>query len=133
MPLLHRAVASLQIRGESLEPHSVTRSLGAAPTLSYARGEQIPAGPGARTAPFGLWSLDSPATEPADVDAQVTHLLRRLSDDLAIWRELSEAYSVRLFCGWFLRAGNEGLVVTLETLGSLAERGIALDLDIYAR
>ena len=132
MPLLHRAVASLQVCGDHLDPATVTRSLGSAPTLSYARGDQVSAGQGSRTARFGLWSLEAPATEPADIDAQVAHLLGRVTNDFEVWRELSEQFSIRLFCGWFMRSGNEGLVIAPTTL-ALTERRIVLDVDMYAR
>ncbi|MGC5025651.1 DUF4279 domain-containing protein [Tsukamurella sp. DT100] len=132
MPLVHRAVVSLQVSGGALDPVIVTRMLDTPPTLSYARGDPVPTGRGARTAGFGLWSLEGGSTEPADIDEQVMQLLSRLPSDLAVWHELRDRYSVRLFCGWFLQGGNEGLVVSPMTLSALGDRGIALDLDIYA-
>lgn len=132
MPVIDRATASLQLRGDSLEPHIVTEMLGAAPTFAYTRGDRIPAGHSSRIARYGLWSLEAPAAIPAALDVQVAQLLDRLTRDLTVWHELSTRYDVFLFCGWFLRGRNEGLVITPETLGSLAERGIALDVDIYA-
>ncbi|MEC4615051.1 DUF4279 domain-containing protein [Tsukamurella tyrosinosolvens] len=132
MPFVHRAVASLQLSGNALDPLVITRILGTPPTLSYARGDLVPTGRGTRTARFGLWSLEAAATEPADIDAQVTQLLSSLPADLGVWRELSVRYALRLFCGWFLQGGNEGVGLSAPTLGALGERGIALDLDIYA-
>ncbi|MCS3781313.1 DUF4279 domain-containing protein [Tsukamurella ocularis] len=132
MPPVHRAIASLQLSGVALDPSVITRILGTLPTLSYARGDLVPAGSGTRTARFGLWSLAAEDTEPADIDTQVTHLLSGLPADLGVWRELSDRYALRLFCGWFLQGGNEGVVLSATTLAALGERGIALDLDIYS-
>ncbi|MGX9294945.1 DUF4279 domain-containing protein [Tsukamurella sp. MT6.1] len=132
MPLIHRAVASLQLSGLALDPSAITRTLGTSPTLSYARGDLVPAGRGTRTARFGLWSLAVEDTEPADIDTQVTRLLTGLPTDLGVWRELSDQYTLRLFCGWFLQGGNEGVTLSPTTLASLGARGIALDLDIYS-
>lgn len=132
MPLVHHAVASLQLSGDALDPLAITRILGTPPTLTYARGDPVPTGRGTRTARFGLWSLEATATEPADIDAQVTQLLSGLPADLGIWRELSDRYTLRLFCGWFLQSGNEGVALSPTTLAALGERGIALDLDIYS-
>lgn len=79
-----------------------------------------------------MWTLDGPETEPADIDTQVGVLLPRITDDLGIWHELAATFDVSLFCGWFMRYGNEGIVIAPETLLALAERRIVLDLDIYA-
>lgn len=132
MPLVHRAGAGLQLSGDTLDPLVITRILGTPPTLSYARGDLVPAGRGTRTARFGLWSLRAEDTEPADIDTQVTQLLSGLPADLGVWRELSDRYALRLFCGWFLQGGNEGVVLSTTTLAALGERGISLDLDIYS-
>jgi hypothetical protein len=37
-----------------------------------------------------------------------------------------------MFCGLFLGDTNEGLSLRPETLARLGERGLVLDLDIYA-
>ncbi|CAM3964397.1 DUF4279 domain-containing protein [Tsukamurella ocularis] len=132
MPLVHRAVVSLQISGADLDPAILSRMVGALPTLSYRQGDLVPTGRGTRTARFGLWSLEGRSTEPADIDGPAMQLLSGLPSDLAVWRDLRDRYSVRLFCGWFLQGGNEGLVLSPVTLSSLGDRGIALDLDIYA-
>lgn len=132
MPLVHRAVASLQLSGDTLDPLVITRILCTPPTLSYARGDLVSAGRGTRTARLGLWSLRAEDTEPADIDTQVAQLLSGLPTDLAVWRELSDRYALRLFCGWFLQGGNEGVVLSATTLGALGTRGISLDLDIYS-
>jgi hypothetical protein len=45
---------------------------------------------------------------------------------------LAERFGVDLFCGWFMKFGNEGLSIAPGTLKALADRHIVLDLDIYA-
>ncbi|WP_158636160.1 DUF4279 domain-containing protein [Tsukamurella sputi] len=93
MPLVHRAVASLQLSGDTLDPLVITRILGTPPTQSYARGGLVPTGHGARNARFGLCSLGAEDTEPADIDTQVAQLLSGLPADLGAWRELSDRYA----------------------------------------
>jgi integrase/recombinase XerD len=133
MAELNRAVAALRVVGDDLSPDEVTALLGASPTRSFVRGDEVrhKRAP-ARIARFGLWSLDAPETEPADLDAQVSELLRPLTADLGVWRDLAERFTVDLFCGWFMKVGNEGLTIAPSTLGALAERHIELDLDIYS-
>lgn len=133
MAELSRAVAALRIVGDDLRPDEVTALLGASPSRSFAKGDEIrhrraPI----RVAKFGLWTLDAPETEPADLDAQVNVLLQPLTPDLGRWRQLSDKFSLDLFCGWFMKFANEGLAVAPATLKSLADRHIELDLDIYA-
>lgn len=133
MAELNRAVAALRIVGDDLTPDEVTSLLRVPPTRSFARGDEVrhrrtPA----RIASFGLWILDAPETEPADLDRQVSELLAPLPSDLGIWRGLASRFNVELFCGWFMKFGNEGLTVAPGTLNALGERQIVLDLDIYA-
>ena len=133
MAELNRAVASLRIVGDDLTPDEVTTLLGVRPSRSFARGDEVRH---RRTPPriagFGMWSLDAPETEPADIDSQVSALLHPLTDDLDVWRELAVRFDVDVFCGWFMKYGNEGIAMSPRTLLALAERQIVLDLDIYA-
>jgi hypothetical protein len=133
MAELDRAVAALRVVGDDLVPAEVSKLLGAAPTKSFARGdeiqhERVPS----RVAGFGLWSLYAPETEPADLDTQVADLLRALTTDLHVWHGLAKRFDVDLFCGWFMKFGNEGLVIAPSTMGALAERHIELDIDLYS-
>ena len=132
MAQLSRAVAALRIVGDDLVPDEVTRLLGADPSTAYARGDEIPSKHGAtRVAKLGFWSCTGPATEPADIDAQVTELLQRLNPDLDVWQRLAEKFHIDLFCGWFMENLNEGIEISPGTLMALAQRRITLSLDIY--
>lgn len=129
---LSRAVATLRITGGDLRPGEVTAALGVEPSLAYARGDVVSSTHGAtRKARFGLWSLAAPDTEPADIDAQVSALLKSLTSDLAVWQSLDDRFDLDLFCGWFMSHLNEGVEISPPTLRALADRRIALGLDIY--
>jgi hypothetical protein len=133
MVTLARSVATLRIIGDSLVPDDVTRALGAAPSASELKGQELHGKEGrVRTSKFGAWRLHASETSPADLDAQVAEILSKLSSDLRVWAELSAKFDVDLFCGWFMEEENEGLGVSPQTLRSLGERGIELSLDIYA-
>jgi hypothetical protein len=133
MAVLDRAVAALRIVGDDLSPDEVSTLLGTPPTRSFARGDEIrhrraPT----RVAKFGLWTLEAPETQPADLNAQVSELLQPLTHEFDVWHGLAERFGVDLFCGWFMKFGNEGLSIAPGTLKALADRHIVLDLDIYA-
>jgi len=118
--------------GDDLLPDEVSAALGAAPSMAYARGDEVASKSGmTRTARAGLWSYAGPDTSPGNIDTQVTELLSGLTSDLLIWEGLAERFKIDLFCGWFLRSLNEGIEVSAETLLALCERHIILGLDIY--
>lgn len=132
MAHLQRAVASLRIAGDDLDPNQVSALLGTDPTHGQAKGQEIPLKSGrTRIAQFGQWRLHATETEPENLDGQVAELLGKLTDDLAIWRNLGHRYKIDLFCGWFMGGTNEGVTVSATTLKALGERGIELGLDIY--
>jgi hypothetical protein len=54
-----------------------------------------------------------------------------LTEDLAVWEELTTRFSADLFCGLFMREGNEGLSLSPETMQALGSRRLLLGLDIY--
>jgi len=133
MATIARSVATLRIMGDGLVPDEVTRLLGAAPSASQTKGQEVHGKDGrVRIAKFGGWRLQASETAPADLDAQVSEILSKLSSDLKIWSDLSARFDVDLFCGLFMDRGNEGLGVSPQTLRSLGERGIELSLDVYA-
>jgi hypothetical protein len=133
MVTVARSVATLRIIGDALIPDEVTRLLGAAPSDSQTKGQELHGKSGyVRLARFGAWRLHAPETSPADLDAQVRALLSPLPSDLAVWKELSTRFDIDVFCGWFMNRENEGIGISAETLRLLGERGIELSLDIYA-
>jgi hypothetical protein len=79
-----------------------------------------------------MWSLQSASTEPADVDAQIAEILAQLTTDMTVWAELAHRFNVDLFCGWFMKRGNEGVSLAPASLTALGDRHILLDLDLYA-
>lgn len=128
---LARAVASLRVTGENLVPADVSALLGCESTKSWAKGDSLKSHGATRTARFGLWSLEADETEPANLDAQVTVILSRLTTNQAVWVKLCAEYDVDLFCGWFMEYGNEGVSIKPETMAALGTRGILLDIDLY--
>ena len=132
MAQLARSVATLRIIGDDLVPDEVSKLLGGTPTHSQRKGDAIPLKSGERVARGGMWRLAATDREPEDVDAQISEILEKLTPDIESWRSLAGRFRVNLFCGWFMEEGNEGLSISPANLVALGERGIELDLDIYA-
>jgi hypothetical protein len=87
---LRESLASLRIAGDDLDPSEVTGLLGAEPSSSQFRGQEIPSKSGIRIAKFGQWCLKAEAAEPEDMNGQVAEILGRLTLDLQVWRSLTE-------------------------------------------
>ena len=133
MAELARAVATLRIFGDALDPAEVTRVLGVEPSTAERKGEAIAGRSGhVRVAKTGRWDLRLDECVPGDPDAQVQGLLARIRADIVVWRALASRFDIDLFCGWFMAGGNEGVELSPATLLALGERGIRLGIDLYA-
>lgn len=134
MTTVSETAATLRLIGDELDPIEITRQLGRPPSFGHRRGDAVatPNG-GTRTPTFGMWSLATDRAKPGNLNTQVTTLLEGLTADPTVWAGLATRYKVELFCGLFIEGGNQGLALSATTLRALAERSIALDLDIYAR
>lgn len=113
MATLHRAVASLSLTGEDLNPEKVTELLGGAPTHSWLKGDDIRKRPDLppKVARQGHWRKDATPSEPENLDAQVIELLDGLTENVHVWKELAAQFSVSVFCGWFMSNANEGVEI----------------------
>jgi Domain of unknown function (DUF4279) len=134
MPQLHQSVASLRIAGDDLDPPVITRALGCNPTSAHRKGDKItsPHSSLVGVRKTSLWLLEAPDREPGNLDAQVRELLGRLSQSLETWKALGARYSIDLYCGFFMRDTHEGLEISAATLHALAQRGVALSVELYA-
>jgi hypothetical protein len=133
MAHIHISKLSLRISGDALVPATITDLLGAAPTFSHARGEEIRNNKsgGVRIALSGLWLLSVDDKSPEDLDGQLRILFDSLTYNLATWRSIVEEYSADLFCGLFLQGSNEGLDISASVLRMIADRGLEIGFDIY--
>jgi len=80
---------------------------------------------------MSFWSLESDLPETATIDEHVTALLRRVSQDRAVWQSLAR-FKPDIFLGLFVTGFNQGDSVSALTASLLAERGIELQFDIYS-
>jgi len=84
-----------------------------------------------RVARTGTWQLDASDRKPGDIDGQIHEILAQMTGDIAIWQSLTRRYHADLFCGLFMRFGNEGLTISAASLEALGIRGIELGLRLY--
>jgi hypothetical protein len=124
------AVASLRITGDDLVPAEVTALLGAEPSTSFTRGE--PQHLSQRPRKFGMWSLQSASTEPADVDAPIDEILTQLTTDMTVWTELAQRFKRRSVLRMVHEAGKRRRQPRTGKSRCARRRPHPLDLDLYA-
>lgn len=134
MATISKTVATLRISGEELVPHEISALLGHPADKAQRKGDEIVGRSTGtvRIAKFGMWRLHAPDAEPGDLDGQVSHILGKLTNDLAAWKHIADRFHIDLFCGLFMEGGMEGLSISPRSLMLLGERGIELGLDIYS-
>lgn len=133
MAVLSGSAASLRFFGDDLDPDELTKLLGCPPTKSQRKGEEIVGKVTGqkRIARRGGWWLSPERREPGDFNAQIAEILDQLTNDADVWQDLTTRFRTDIFCGLFMKEGNEGISLSNETLERLAVRGLTIDFDIY--
>jgi hypothetical protein len=132
MGCLSRTIASLRIFGDDLNPSEISKLIGKEPTRAEKMGDRVKKFNGTyRIARTGGWCIAADDVKPGNLNSQIAAILEGTTDDVEVWLELSERFSVDMFCGLFLESFNEGLEISAQTMILLGSRGILLDLDIY--
>jgi hypothetical protein len=124
----------LRVFGEHLDPDEVSKLLGAQPTHSYRKGDvrYVQKTTGKQTiAKHGGWLLDLGHREPENLNEQIAAILGTVTSDLAMWQKLTSEFDVDLFCGLFMASGNDGFILSPETMSALGMRGVELQFDVY--
>ena len=122
---------SVRITGDLLDPDGVTRTLGVEPTFAARKGEVREASGAQVIQRTGVWYVDLAESSEWVLDDAITTLLERLPSDPSVWRDLAATHSIDLLCGAFLLGWNRSFVLSPETLTALADRHMALSVDIY--
>lgn len=132
MPVVHNTFVALRLFGDDLDPDELTRILGVEPSSAHRKGDVIKSSVSGATGvrKSGLWLLRAAERTPGDLNGQVSELLARLPTDPEVWKQVA-IYKPDLSIGLFLEETNEGIELDVDAIRTLADRGIALDFDIY--
>jgi len=123
---------SLRFFGDELDPEEITARLGKQPTAGVRKGRTwITELGGQKTARTGSWRLQAGDCRPGDLDRQINDLLEGLSEDLAVWADLSTRFKADIFCGIFMQEENEGISLSAKSMRELSSRGLLFDIDVY--
>lgn len=125
---------TLRFSDDDLDPDAISAALGIEPHRATRKGASFPRPSDAeRTATSGLWMHKIDRSDPGDLDEKVSALFAKANPDLEAWQKLRAKHPGDLFCGVFLTAWNVGIVLRPSTMLAIAQRGLDLDLDIYAQ
>ena len=132
MAAFDHSLVTLRFFGDDLLPEEVSSLLGANPTASYHKGQQLKGSQSSavRIARTGSWRLSAARREPEALEAQIFEILDQLTGDPAVWQS-SAPFRPDLFCGLFIGSSNDGVSLSPRALLALGQRGIELGLDIY--
>ena len=127
---IDRLEITLRVASDDLDPDRITRMLGVNPTFAAKKGEPMDV----RGVPIpqstGSWRYALPASPEWELGDAIDTLLERLPADPALWESLAGWADVAVVCELHVhdvaRSGN----VPPDTLARLAERRLALRLDI---
>ena len=122
---------TLRLFGEDLDPDEISGLLGSRPTLSRRKGDPVLDESVRRLAETGSWLLSSERQSKNNLESQIAALFGRLTQDLAVWRDLGARYRVDLFCGLWCSEWNRGFELSREIVRAIAERGLRVGYDIY--
>jgi hypothetical protein len=122
---------SLRFSCDTLDPDEISKLLNCQPTNSYRKGDILPDKRYRRVAQTGMWGLSGKKTGEVNLEKQIFQLFSRLTDDLEIWRKLTNRYHSDLFCGLYMESWNRGIDFSPELMAQISARGLTLSLDIY--
>ena len=79
-----------------------------------------------------VWSVGYHESDANDLEKKIKTLLGWFTNDITVWKEISEKFRGDFFCGLFLDGWNEGFDLSNELLKELYERNLSISFDIYS-
>jgi len=127
---IDRLEIELRVTGDGLDPDRITRMLGVNPTLAGRKGEEIDRHGVPERQRTGVWSYALPASPEWELGDAIDTLLERLPHDPALWESLAGWATVAVVCGLCIHELGRAADLEPDTLARLAERRLALRLEI---
>ncbi|MEG3148690.1 DUF4279 domain-containing protein [Sphingomonas sp. ZT3P38] len=132
MAKIYQTAMCLRFFGDDLDPDEITVRLGCPPSVGMKKGTTWITKSGAeRIARTGSWRLKATDRQPGDFDSQIGQILEGLSNDLAVWMDLTKRFKADVFCGVFMEESNEGLSLSAKSMLDLGARRLSLGFDVY--
>lgn len=120
----------LRFFGDELDPEEVTELIGTQPTKAHRKGDPRDTKPSIHEQ-TGLWLLQRQRTGET-ADNEVMLLLDSLTPELSAWKSLANRFSAGIKVHLYLDRWCRETILSPETIVSLAERRLKLNIDIYS-
>jgi uncharacterized protein DUF4279 len=127
---IDRLEIELRVTGDELDPERITRMLGVNPTRAARKGEEVDVGGVPVAQRTGTWSYALPASPEWELGDAIDTLLEQLPHDPALWESLAGWATVAVVCGLYIHGVDRVATLAPDTLARLAERRLALCLQI---
>ena len=127
---IDRLEIALRVTDDDLDPDRVTRMLGVNPTVAARKGDDVDVDGVPVAQRTGIWSYALPASPEWELGDAIDPLLERLPHDPALWESLAGWATVVVVCGLYIHDVDRVAALTPDTLARLAERRLALSLQI---
>ena len=127
---VERVEVALRVTADDLDPERITRMLGVAPTFAGRKGEDVDRAGVPVTQHTGTWTYALPASPEWELGDAIDTLLEQLPADPALWESLAGWADVAVVCELYVHDAGGGARVPPDTLARIAERRLALRLEI---
>jgi hypothetical protein len=127
---IDRIEIELRVTSDDLDPDRITRMLGVVPSAAARKDESVDVDGVPITQPTGIWRYALPASPEWELSDAIDTLLEQMPPDPALWESLSGWANVAVICGLYVHDVNRGADLHPDTLARLAERRVALRLEI---
>jgi hypothetical protein len=127
---IDRLEIALRVTAADLEPERITRMLGVAPTFAGRKGEDVDQAGVPVTQRTGTWRYALPTSPEWELGDAIDTLLEQLPADPALWESLAGWADVAVVCELYVHADDRAARLPPDTLARLAERRLALRLEI---
>jgi len=129
---MDRITVGVRVSGDTLDPDAVTARMRAQPTFAARRGDHRLESGRVVVQRTGVWLVDfTGSPDEWTLEDAIDELLGRLPAELTTWKELAMTCRLEVTCGVQMRSFNRGVHLSSAVLQRLAERQLAIDLDIY--
>ena len=126
-------IVTLGFWDDDLNPELFTELLECQPTVGVKKGEVWVTEHGrTKIAPTGSWRVEVDKEVSGNLETKIAMVLSLVTDDLSRWKRLPASERAQLFCGMFMDDVNEGVGLSQSILQQVSDRGLALELDLYA-
>ena len=127
---IDRIEIELRVTADDLDPDRITRMLGVAPTTAARKDESVDVDGVPVTQPVGVWRYALPASPEWELSDAIDTLLEQMPPDPALWESLSGWATASVICGLYVHDVDRGADLHPDTLARLADRRLALRLEI---